>query len=269
MKQLASIGAFVVSGDIDEARGLEVAKSAGANVQFVRTEVTSYASILALFDKALSLHGHVDVAISNAGLIEQPGWFEPTINLESVRKEPPTAVLDVNLVGTLYFARIAVVYLRQNSSKGDSKSLILLSSVAGFKESPGLFVYQTTKHGVIGLMRSLRNYLPQAFDHPRIRINCVCPWTTDTNMIRTFHAGWKKEGLPLNSAEDVANMILGVSVEERIHGESIYVEGGRGWMIEQGLDHTRPQWLGESAASNLAKGQAFLGSGSKWSRKEE
>jgi hypothetical protein len=42
------------------------------------------------------------------------------------------------------------------------------------------------------------------------------------------------------------------------------VEGDRGWASEEGLHHTQSQWLGEVAASNLSRGQAFLGDGSKW-----
>jgi NAD(P)-dependent dehydrogenase (short-subunit alcohol dehydrogenase family) len=232
----------------------------------VHTDVQQYESLLALFDKALALYGRVDIAISNAGIIEQPGWFNPSIDLDSVRQVPSIAVLQVNLIGTLYFAHIAAVYLRKDATPEDDKSLVLLSSVAAFEESPGLFVYQATKHGVLGLMRSLRRYFPGAYENSRIRVNCVCPWATDTAMVSTFQAAWQEEGLPMNSPEDVAQMILGVSVDEALSGESIYVEGSRGWAIERELERAKPQWLGESAAANLAKGQAFLGGGSKWSR---
>ena len=55
--------------------------------------------------------------------------------------------LDVNLLGVLYFSRIACVYLRQNRKEGEDKSLLLVSSLAGFKESPGLFLYQVRDYG--------------------------------------------------------------------------------------------------------------------------
>jgi NAD(P)-dependent dehydrogenase (short-subunit alcohol dehydrogenase family) len=252
-------------GDIDSVRGVAIASSLSEDIHFVPTDVTSYNALLALFDKALELYGHVDVAISNAGIIEQPGWFEPSIDLDSVRSPPSTAVLDVNLTGTLYFSRIAAVYLRHKATLKADKSLILVSSVAGFQESPGLFVYQATKHGVIGLMRSLRKYFPGLYSDVDIRVNCVCPWATDTGMVQTFQEAWKNEGLPMNTPEGVASMIVGVSVEEKLNGESIYVEGNRGWKFEESLHRTQPQWLGESPTSNLAKGQAFLDTGSKWS----
>jgi NAD(P)-dependent dehydrogenase (short-subunit alcohol dehydrogenase family) len=57
----------------------------------------------------------------------------------------------------MYFARIALAYLAhgQDPNAPTDKSLTFLSSVAGFKETPGIPVYQAAKHGVLGLMRSL------------------------------------------------------------------------------------------------------------------
>lgn len=60
----------------------------------------------------------------------------------TVSQVPNQKVLDVNLLGSLYFARIACVYLRQGRQEGDDKTLTFVSSAAGFKDTPGLFVYQ-------------------------------------------------------------------------------------------------------------------------------
>lgn len=263
MQLYSSHGANVIFGDVDTARGTALANSLPSNTHFVRTDVTQYDSLLSLFEKAYELYSRVDIAISNAGLIEIPGWFDPSLDLTTIKKAPTTRVQDVNLTGTLFFSHIAAVYLRQSAGSGDDKSLILLSSVAGFEESPGLFVYQATKHGVIGLMRSLRCYFPSAYGDVRIRVNCVCPWATKTAMTTTFQDSWEKEGLPLNSPEHLGEIILGVSVDSTLNGETVYVEGGKGWAIEEKLKETKPQWLGESAHENLLKGQAFLGTVSK------
>lgn len=59
---------------------------------------------------------------------------------------PTTVTLDFNLLGVLYFSRIARVYLRQNRKEGADKSLLLVSSIAGFKESLDLFLYQVRGH---------------------------------------------------------------------------------------------------------------------------
>lgn len=128
-------------------------------------DVTSYANNLALFDVAYQSFGRIDHAISNAGLGEQGNIISPDLTLESVREEPKESVrpVDVNLKGPLYFARLASVYLRQNADKSDvdkgsDKSLTFTSSVAAFREDPGLYVYVASKHGVMGLMRVLRRW---------------------------------------------------------------------------------------------------------------
>jgi len=129
--------------------------------------VVAYADNLALFDAAFNAFGRVDHAISNAGLGEQGNLIDPQLDLASVREEPTDGarVIDVNLKGPVYFARLASVYLRQRtqSANGDEtsaipmdKSLTFTSSVAAFREDPGLYVYTASKHGVMGLMRVLR-----------------------------------------------------------------------------------------------------------------
>jgi NAD(P)-dependent dehydrogenase (short-subunit alcohol dehydrogenase family) len=73
------------------------------------------------------------------------------------------------LKGPVYFARLASVYLRQSDGKEASavpvdKSLTFTSSVAAFREDPGLYVYVASKHGVMGLMRVLRRLVPTSVD---------------------------------------------------------------------------------------------------------
>jgi len=126
--------------------------------------VSSYEDNVRLFDTAYQAAGRVDHALSNAGIGEQGNIIDPELTLESVREAPSKSsqVVDVNLKGPLYFARLASVYLRQpalnnkGSTDAADKSLTFTSSVAAFREDPGLYVYTASKHGVMGLMRALR-----------------------------------------------------------------------------------------------------------------
>lgn len=122
--------------------------------------------------------GRVDHAVAAAGISERGNIINTSLTMESVREEPKSSmfVVDVNLNGVLYFARIASVYLRQpglndkSSTAAADKSLTLVSSVAGFKESPGLPIYSAAKHGVLGLMRAARMcvvHFPSHFSVPR------------------------------------------------------------------------------------------------------
>ncbi|OJJ97856.1 hypothetical protein ASPACDRAFT_45156 [Aspergillus aculeatus ATCC 16872] len=263
-------GAYVCVGDVAVAAGANLVErvcaasssSTPSRAIFQETDVTDYQSILDLFDTAYKTYGRIDHVVAGAGVLEIGNWFDPDLTLETLRETPSTTVLNVNLLGTLYVARIAAVYLRQNRPSHTDRSLTLISSVAGFKETPGMFLYQATKHGVLGLMRSLRPYLP-APEH-QLRVNAVCPWMTDTEMVKNLQEGWKQAQLPVNSPLSVAVIVAGLVADPTINGKSIYVEGGRGWEIEDNLDRLEPEWLGAEPSRSLARGQEFLALGSKW-----
>ncbi|KAL4910563.1 hypothetical protein BDW74DRAFT_172036 [Aspergillus multicolor] len=267
-------GASVCFGDVNTETGEEIAGTVNAaspssppRAVFVRTDVTSYDSVLGLFNKAMDVYGRVDHAVAGAGIVETGNIFDPALDMESIREPPPTKVLDVNLLGCLYTARIAAVYLRQNRPDPNSdRSILLVSSVAGFKESPGLFVYQASKHGVLGLMRAMRLYTYGSSSVHNIRVNCICPWMTTTGMVKGVQDSWIKAGLPMNSAMDVAMVTARVLGDRELNGTSMYVEGGRAWEIEGSLDRLEPMWLGESPSESLARGQEVLGKGMDWTK---
>jgi len=304
-----SLGARVVFGDVNSSAAetvlsaLPPASSTPVPI-FVPCDVTTYSDNVRLFKTALSAYGRVDHAVANAGLVERPGWFDAgSMSLDDVDAEPDTAVLDVNLKAVLYFARVACAYLAYGRGEHTDRSLTLLSSVAGLKESPGLFVYQASKHGVMGLMRSLRLIAPHRFG---VRTNCVCPWLTLTKMAPdAIRRGFEEAGLPSNEPGDVARIVVGLAAagpglgaqmlrkepeegqsgrgiegtynaaaypwgerEETggVNGRAIYVEGGRGWDIEEGLAYTQPYWMGKSPCERLVQGQRVLGQGNDWTK---
>jgi NAD(P)-dependent dehydrogenase (short-subunit alcohol dehydrogenase family) len=112
----------------------------------------------------------------------------------------------------MYFARIACGYLAhgQDPNAPTDKGLTFLSSVAGFKETTGIPVYQATKHGVLRLVRSLRLSVPHAY--PRLRLNTVCPSMTLTGMAAGIKDGWMAIGAPVNQPIDIASVTAGIAV---------------------------------------------------------
>jgi NAD(P)-dependent dehydrogenase (short-subunit alcohol dehydrogenase family) len=173
------------------------------------------------------------------------------------RKTPTHKVLDVNLLGSMYVCRIASVYLRHNRGSNCDRSILLFSCVSGFKDSPSLFIYQASKHGVVGLMRSLRTYISSPYKH-YLRINSVCPWVTQTNSIKKVEAQWKGADLPINTPEQVATVATGVLTDHTLNGKSMFIEGGRAWEIEENIGQLESEWLGEAPSKALALGQGLL-----------
>lgn len=116
-------------------------------------------------------------------------------------------------------------------------------------------------------MRSLRYTSPVTHN---IRINAICPLATDTRMLpRAVFTCFRENNLPMNTAEDVANVALGLVAgthksegkeAEKCNGLSVYVEGGRGWEVEEGLEATRDMWMGKEPNERLMAVGKFLAS---------
>lgn len=136
-------------------------------MKYAHCDVTSYASQLSLFKIAKSLFSRIDIVVANAGISNPRDPFSSDADINVAFS---TTEIDVNLKGCLYTARIGNHFLRENGD-GD---LVLLSSIAGFKESTGLPAYTASKHGVVGILRG------QSVQSARegVRMNVVCPWMT-------------------------------------------------------------------------------------------
>lgn len=164
-------------------------------------------------------------------------------------------MLDVNLTGSLYFSEIAIPYLRHNKQAGADKSIILISSIAGFLEAPGLPTYAASKHGVLGLMRSLRHHIYPATG---IRVNAFCPNAIATAMTAGFSDAYRKAGISVCEVPDTAGIIMQVACEGSINGKAFYLEGGRAWDIDEPLGRLMPQWLGERQCDEIRRGGEIL-----------
>lgn len=278
VRKLYQAGAHIVFGDIDEAAcktavdQLKSETSSSSDISFLRTDVRKYDDNLALFKSAYEKYGRVDHALAIAGVTEQAGknWFDPKLDLSSITAAPTTELIDINLTGVCYFARIAAVYLRQgNDGRAKDKSICLLGSVASFKEQGGLFVYQPAKHGVLGLVRSTRKFFDGVHG---IRINTVCPSATKTRMAtKGVEDAWESQGVKLNDPQAIADYVLTLtsipkdSYVGTVTGLAVFVEANKGWEIEKDLDRCDASWLGEEMSRNAANIEAALASGTAWS----
>jgi hypothetical protein len=65
---------------------------------------------------------------------------------------------------------------------------------------------------------------------------------------------WKQHDLPVNKPAGVAEIIAGVAAERGMNGKAVYVEGDRGWEVEEGIDRCAVMWLGERQNSEFHRG---------------
>ena len=145
-RMLAKNGAKIVLG----ARRLDRLRALAAELSLpedsvVQTDVADAAQVKRLVDRAVQLHGRVDVIVNNAGLM-------PHSPLERGKIADWDRMIDVNLKGVLY--GIAAVLPHMTAQR--SGHIINVSSVAGHKVRPGSAVYAATKAAVLMLSEGLR-----------------------------------------------------------------------------------------------------------------
>lgn len=90
-------------------------------------------------------------------------------------------------------------------------SVVMLASTSGYFGGTGVAAYVTSKHGVVGLMRSCQ---ATAAKHG-IRVNAVAPFFTPTHITASYAENWKTAGLEANTPEGVATIIMQTSLDER------------------------------------------------------
>ena len=124
-KQLASHGANVIIGDLNEAGGEKLvaqirAETVNSNHHFLKVDVTSWNSQVAFFKQAASFspHSGIDCVIANAGICDaiETIKFEnpPDYSALSDPPEPPLKTLRVNLDGVMFTTTLAISYLSRN-----------------------------------------------------------------------------------------------------------------------------------------------------------
>ncbi len=159
------------------------------------TDVRDPAQVDALVAATVDAHGGLDIVVANAGV----GAYGPFLELAPEQLE---LMIDVNLKGVLYTARAALPHLIAAEGGGD---FISLASVAGVNAFPGEAVYNASKFGQVGFVRSLDIELREH----GVRCSNICPGGVATD----FAIGTgRTEGSPeldgMMSGDDVADVVL-------------------------------------------------------------
>lgn len=168
-RHLAHNGAKLVLGArrIERLQALATELSLGEGAA-VRTDVADRAQVQALVDRAVELHGRIDVMLNNAGLM-------PLAPLERLKIDEWEQMVDVNIKGVLYGIAAALAHMKEQKSG----HIINVSSVYGHKVAPGAAVYCATKHAVRALSEGLR----QEVKPYNIRTTVISPGAVATELL--------------------------------------------------------------------------------------
>jgi meso-butanediol dehydrogenase / (S,S)-butanediol dehydrogenase / diacetyl reductase len=189
------------------------------SVETALADVSEFAEVESLVALAVERFGHLDVLISNAGVLSPNG------RIHNLATEDWERAFRTNLLGAVNGIRAAVAVMRLQRSG----SIVLTASVAGLTAWPHAAPYCATKAAVIQLAKVA------AVEYARdgIRVNCVCPGT----FLSAIHADLPQDALDamaerhplgLGSASDLvgAYSYLASDAARWTTGSAIVVDGG-------------------------------------------
>lgn len=172
--RLAGRGAHVVVADVDGDRAAAVADAIGGSA--ASFDVADRQEWEATAAEVVAEHGGIDLVALNAGVMSRPKGVAMAGD-DPLRwmAERYDLVRSVNLDGVAYGVLATVPHLTERGGG----AICVTASMAGLVAQPEDPAYSMTKHGVVGLVRSLGPTLAAK----SITIGTVCPAGVDTSMV--------------------------------------------------------------------------------------
>ncbi len=222
-------GAAMVLLDVNAEAGQAVADQIvhdGGRATFVQGDVSRAADVEQAVRLAVETYGKLDLVWANAGI----PVFKTIVDTTEAEWD---RIVDVNLKGMYLVAHFAIPEL----IAAGGGTMVLTASVSSFVGQKRWAAYCATKGGVLMLTRAM------ALDYAEhnVRINCVCPGSTDTPLL---HAEMRTKGIPPEQAaredaaahpmnrhgrpEEVAQAALFLSCDDSSFstGSALTVDGG-------------------------------------------
>src|SRR5687767_6163321 len=134
----------------------------------ITCDVTSRKDIERAYADARAANGFFDIVILNAGIGDSAPF-------QRTNREAWDRIIATNLTALFDGAQLALPDLLE----GEDKRLIIVASVAGLKGAAYAAPYVASKHGAVGLARSLA----LEFVKTGLTVNAVCPSFVDTPMV--------------------------------------------------------------------------------------
>ena len=133
----------------------------------VQCDVTDPAQIARAFDEARAANGPIEMLVVNAGIAESAPFHKMT-------RDSWDRIIATNLTAAFECSQVAIGDLL----KSENGRLVFVASVASLRGVPYAAHYAASKHGLLGLMRSLA----AEYAKSNLTVNAVCPGYVDTPM---------------------------------------------------------------------------------------
>ena len=222
--ELAGRGYKIAANDLNapDATVAEL-RSAGAEAVALPGDVSDEATVRAMVEAAMGEFGRIDVLVNNAGI-------STIVPAEETTLADWNRTLAVNLTGPFLMSR----EFGKAMLEAGSGSIVNVSSVAGLLGVGDRAAYNASKHGLVGLTRTLA----AEWGGRGVRVNAVCPGWVKTEMDDEDQAGGGYTDADIEgrvpmarfaTPEDVARAVAFLSDPAQsgfVNGHTLSVDGG-------------------------------------------
>ncbi len=165
------------------------------NCIYVRTDVTSEADVVNLFDRAWEKFGRVDILINNAGRGLKS-------ELTDMAAEDWQAVIETNLTSVFLCTREAARRMKEKHIAGH---IITVCSIAGLFGAATYSAYCASKHGVAGFLKAVKGELKKH----NIKLSAIYPARVDTEFFDIYQKPPDKR--QMLDATDIARYLVAIA----------------------------------------------------------
>lgn len=224
--RLAQDGAKIAVSDVNVEGGeetVELVKQVGSDAFFIKCDVAKESDVETMINATIERFGQLDIALNNAGV---GGMMT---NADQLEEHVWDFVMNINLKGVWLCIKHELPHMLKNGSG----SIINVASLAGLLGFRSNAVYAASKHGVIGLTKSV------ALEYARlgIRVNAICPGFTETPMVTDMieevprMGDFTRKSSPmrrLGHVEEIAEAVfyLASDMSSFVNGHSLTLDGG-------------------------------------------
>jgi NAD(P)-dependent dehydrogenase (short-subunit alcohol dehydrogenase family) len=166
---LAAQGATVAVNDLDRDAcedTVDAIRSGGGQALAIPGDAADEAVVIDSVADIMRAHGRIDVLVNNAGI----SVVAPAEDFVAWDR-----VLRTNLYSQFFWSRAVANAAMIPAGRG---AIVNVASIAGLAAVPNQIGYVVSKHGIVGLTRSLA----VEWGRHGIRVNCVCPGITATDL---------------------------------------------------------------------------------------
>ena len=206
----------VVHGRSETPQLVELAKELAA--PYVVCDVSDQVKVKKAVETIVEEYGRINTLINCAGWVKSTPFLELT-------DQDWLDDFQINLLGTAHFCQAAIPHM------GHGSSIVNVSSIRGIANLArgGALPYSVSKAGVISLTIGLAKELG-----PKIRVNCVAPGPTETDMAKTWSVemreSYKTQSLvdKIAQPDDIAKVILFLASDQAgiMTGQVLTADGG-------------------------------------------